>query len=44
VALRAGSHRVVLVYRPAAVGLGLLVSGLSALAMAGVAWRVSRRG
>jgi hypothetical protein len=43
VAVPAGRHRVVLVYRPPAVILGLLVSGLAALTGALAASRASRR-
>jgi hypothetical protein len=43
VAVPPGRHRVVLVYRPPAVILGLLVSGLAALTGALAASRASRR-
>jgi hypothetical protein len=43
VAVPAGRHRVELTYRPSGVGAGLAISGLAALALAGLAWRARGR-
>lgn len=43
IALRAGKHQVVMVYRPLGLRLGLLLSMMSAVASAMVVWRGRRR-